>query len=972
MLRIYSQVDIVPPQQDQEPPEEESRIHWIRESRLPWLDEKIARLNKVAEKLGVAPVGYNVIDEKVESDKDNPNIQWVVKLIEIIGEAPKLQGYSFIARIIHSTEGNLLKAVPGEELPKEYRTIEPHCDHCNYNRRRKDTFVLREDATGRYLQVGSNCLKDFLGHNSPNAYARFAEMLYDLGAEIGNDEDDGFRAGRGEFGIGLESFLNTVYAVIKMYGWASRAKAREEMTSATADIAWNLITSDNKQVREEHEKVLQGLDAGDVQTVKDAIDWARNLKEADDANVDQLSDYHWNLSVAVSSPVVTHKTDGIVASLMIAYDKAVLRGIMPDPSTTAGEKGQEIVVRGTIEDEGVYRNDNSYTLKTEDNKLIRWNGDAIDNAIGSIVNIQGTIVGYSKRFTQVVTNIAHVRFLNDDQFQEKANQLSQTTPLNPEDAPQYVAGEKVTTNVTVMNTKDIDGMYGMSTMFIMIDDYGNNLVYFSNAFDLDKGEKANITATVKDVGEYNGKPSIKITRAKINSRELPEGSDDQRLSPEEEKLIKKQINKLKKNIKSIVDIFGTDQESQVYFDAGRIKEPFKDTLYYGGEKFSELTNGEGARYLAYHPEQIGPIFDQLVLSCNQKIQENILRIQQRIVEERPRIDEAIQKLEAVKSQPNVMTWQISQAESDVKRAEDSIKWKNDQVASEQQRLAGINSLDRDEVIKQSTEVANSVVGKFQQWEENKENLFAMQKELRELEDKMADHKRFVKMYGKIASTNWLTKIASVTFFIDGAQKITQPMDILKICHDFAYWANQNIPHDVFKATYRNIEPDGDDYNKPTGTINIYLGDGDSPEEIKQYMESAVNEYFALLDIEVKVGATETSKAFGVPVIRMHVIRNGTFDLERLPEINMANPNAMNLLQMLGIEPDFAGQINARDLIQRISSARNNISSNTKEPTQDGNFYDFGRSYEQIERYLDELETIAMRAMQMDNPSIVWS
>ena len=49
---------------------------------------------------------------------------------------------------------NILATVPGQvPLPLKYRTAGPTCDHCGFNRNRKDTYVLRHDD-GRYVQVG--------------------------------------------------------------------------------------------------------------------------------------------------------------------------------------------------------------------------------------------------------------------------------------------------------------------------------------------------------------------------------------------------------------------------------------------------------------------------------------------------------------------------------------------------------------------------------------------------------------------------------------------------------------------------------------------------------------------------------------------------------------------------------------------------------------------------------------------------
>ena len=168
------------------PQEEKNRtIFIVPDTKLPWLDKKIESLNKVAKKLALPPVGYKVIETNITQSINDPDGGEIAQIrtatkIEIFGEAPILKGWKFIARILHDEGGNVLKSVPGEELPPQYRTIEPKCEHCGYKRKRNDTFVLKNITTKEYKQVGSNCLSDFLGHSSPGLYASFAENMADL------------------------------------------------------------------------------------------------------------------------------------------------------------------------------------------------------------------------------------------------------------------------------------------------------------------------------------------------------------------------------------------------------------------------------------------------------------------------------------------------------------------------------------------------------------------------------------------------------------------------------------------------------------------------------------------------------------------------------------------------------------------------------------------------------------------------
>lgn len=85
------------------------------------------------------------------------------------GAPPSLEGWTLAARVTHLTDAetgepvNVFDPVPGVEIPEEFRNRDRVCDHCKARRLRKYTFVCRNETTGEWVQVGSTCLRDFLG-----------------------------------------------------------------------------------------------------------------------------------------------------------------------------------------------------------------------------------------------------------------------------------------------------------------------------------------------------------------------------------------------------------------------------------------------------------------------------------------------------------------------------------------------------------------------------------------------------------------------------------------------------------------------------------------------------------------------------------------------------------------------------------------------------------------------------------------
>jgi hypothetical protein len=141
------------------------------------LDEKVAKMNRKAEKLGLPGLGYEltgrginvVVGHKTDFDENNRQVRVPVyepaPEIRPVGVAPVVDGFTFVAKI--DKVENLVMNAPGQETPVEFRTRDCFCDHCKSNRTRRTLFVVRNDETGEHLQVGRNCLATFAAPRIP-------------------------------------------------------------------------------------------------------------------------------------------------------------------------------------------------------------------------------------------------------------------------------------------------------------------------------------------------------------------------------------------------------------------------------------------------------------------------------------------------------------------------------------------------------------------------------------------------------------------------------------------------------------------------------------------------------------------------------------------------------------------------------------------------------------------------------------
>ncbi len=361
--------------------------HRIPDANWPSFTAKFDKLAKRARKLGAGEIAYNVVridhDQRIRETRrafgsvamdwddleprertipaDAPIPEgWTLighetfHVVTVSGDRPKLNGWRFIGTLQNLRDDEnkslmILRNVPGETIPATYRAVEQFCDHCKTRRYRIDTYVVQHDD-GRTAQVGSDCLKDFTGHASPDAIARFAEYLMELDALMGN-ESEGGEGGSGEGALYLPYVLALTAARVRVKGWMSRRKAREinetadqyaarveadyvsglhtttgrlRTVEATAD-AVSLYLDKKRGPREMNRDGVEITEADEVEAAA-SLEWIRAQDRAElQRKADNGSDYLWNLYAACLRSDTSYRTLGIVCSLIAAYQREMGR-----------------------------------------------------------------------------------------------------------------------------------------------------------------------------------------------------------------------------------------------------------------------------------------------------------------------------------------------------------------------------------------------------------------------------------------------------------------------------------------------------------------------------------------------------------------------------------------------------------------------------------------------------------------------
>lgn len=349
--------------QENAPPKREA---WVSPDGLARVEAEVERLNRKASRLGMEPLSVTIGESRqarVIRRREQVGSQFNPKTMEqtrripigegipsgwtdtgrtvtemrvtLNGEVPKLNGWHFVAVVDHLGEdGNIIRELPGETMPTQYREEGPVCEHCNTKRDRKQTFILRHD-NGSYKRCGRTCLKDFLGVDNAEAMARRAEMVGQLAVILGESElrDEGERGAGGSPYIDLRSFMPYVAAVLRKESWVPRSAVKSGSADySTADVATTAM------VTAQQDKSKDIVTPEDRAKANAAIEWASTFRERDD-----VSSLEHNMGVLASAGFGNfHKHLGIAAWIMEAYRRKLGEGHgePKKPSEYQGEIGK--------------------------------------------------------------------------------------------------------------------------------------------------------------------------------------------------------------------------------------------------------------------------------------------------------------------------------------------------------------------------------------------------------------------------------------------------------------------------------------------------------------------------------------------------------------------------------------------------------------------------------------------------------
>lgn len=322
----------------------------IPEENLDRLANKLEILNRKAVKTGSPLITHSVGEKVIKYIAENGNVlpenrkeeayrTTTSYRVEVSGVAPKFEGWSFVGTLDYTEHGNVFRCMPSREIPESFRNVKPVCDHCKKQRSRKDTFVLAHD-NGHYIQVGRQCLRDFLGHSSPERIATLCQFLLDL---RGMETSEGGRGDNWRY-PSVEYVVAQTVAIVKAFGWVSRHyDDPEQTTTPTTARVWTHLSFSADDWRRIEKTPVPICEQDKIDALA-ICEWVMSQGNTDNSFVK-------NLWIVFQEKTVSRKNVGLVAAAFKAYEKATaapkVYEVGPE-SNYVGEVGKREVFQLTV------------------------------------------------------------------------------------------------------------------------------------------------------------------------------------------------------------------------------------------------------------------------------------------------------------------------------------------------------------------------------------------------------------------------------------------------------------------------------------------------------------------------------------------------------------------------------------------------------------------------------------------------
>lgn len=395
----------------------------IYEGNMERLQKKLQRIENKCKKHGNTEFKFEIKGEtfkEVKIDGECFNNKYYI--VEVEGVA-KINDWVFVATIQHKDNGNIIRQFKTDiEIPEKYRYTDSVCEHCNYKRIRKDTYLIYNEATNEFKQVGKSCLNEFTNGLSAEAVAQYISWFDEV---IEGQEVDSLNSHKY---YSVEMIVLHAIETIKHYGFISRVMAMESndrfiktTTERVEEFMFPHRCMNRKEILQEMEKIGYNAESEEnkVELIK-MLEWLNK--------VENNSQYIYNLKTTVADGYCEPRDFGLLVSLPSAYFKAfereqdrILREqkraekrLLNAAKSYVGEIGKRLDVDiSSVEcvtsfptDYGMMR---IYRFEATDGNILVWKTSNFIEDTDKVKKIKATIKAHNEYREELQTEINRVK-----------------------------------------------------------------------------------------------------------------------------------------------------------------------------------------------------------------------------------------------------------------------------------------------------------------------------------------------------------------------------------------------------------------------------------------------------------------------------------------------------------------------------------------------------------------------------------
>lgn len=388
------------------------------------LEGIVKKINRIANKCKKAGIPFVLsIGETYERTIRNRESAYNFRFVDLeVNCEFRINGWNVLGTV-QRKDGIVQCYFNDQELIREYQDTDFHCDHCKKKARRLSVVVLEHENGERKL-VGTSCVKEFTCGLSGELVASVADLSW----ELENDSSqimDILRRGNcpdcdldDEWNEAMNDMLGRGYCVrshdvekvvacasylIREYGFKP---------SDHIDATWKYIPS----VLDVYRKAVTDFDK---EQAKAAIQWVCGLSEDERTK----SSYIFNLYQICAAEYCTSRHFGLLASLIPAHKKAVVRAIVDDEKQKSqhfGEVGAKVSADVVITKIAGYKtmwgNCWIISMKDKSGNAIVWKTSSLGSlhklnlSDGSGAKVTGTIKEHSEYRGEKQTVLTRCKF----------------------------------------------------------------------------------------------------------------------------------------------------------------------------------------------------------------------------------------------------------------------------------------------------------------------------------------------------------------------------------------------------------------------------------------------------------------------------------------------------------------------------------------------------------------------------------